>query len=336
MAESRPGMTDTLTARPGAKVRRSTLVDLLRENVIWIILAVVVIVMSLASDVFLTPLNILNILRQVSILGIVAIGMTFAMIGGSFDLAVGATMGLATVVLIQLQPVDPASAVVAVICSLLAGLLVGVVNGVLVGWLETNSVVTTIGTLYVVWGITLIYTKARHVWVVDMYPPLAALGTGRLGPFPLPIFAFLITGFLGHLALTATRFGRYLYATGGNSSSARLSGINVGRVRLISYMLSGLAAAIAGIVIAARVKNVDPSFGVGFEFDVLAAVILGGTSLFGGRGSVLGTVAGVLLLGVLGNAMTLMGISYQYQLMIRGIILVVAVAVNVIVRRQRG
>jgi len=329
-------MTDTLTVRSDVRVRRQTLADLLRENVIWAVLVFVVIILSLASDVFLTPLNILNILRQISILGIVAIGMTFAMIGGSFDLTVGATMGLATVVVIQLQPVDPQSAAVAVVGGLLAGLLVGVVNGVLVGRLETNSVVTTIGTLYAVWGITLIYTKARHIWVVGMYPPLAALGTGRLGPFPLPIFAFAITAVLGHLALTATRFGRYLYATGGNSASARLSGINVGRVRLVSYMLSGLAAAIAGIVIAARVQNVDPSFGVGFEFDVLAAVILGGTSLFGGRGSVLGTVAGVLLLGVLGNAMTLMGISYQFQLMIRGIILVAAVAANVIVRRRRG
>lgn len=329
-------MTGTVTPQSAGKVRQRTLADFLRENVIWVVLAITVAILSVASDVFLTPLNILNILRQVSILGIVAIGMTFAMIGGSFDLTVGATMGLATVVVIQFQPLDPFSTVLAVLAALLTGLLVGAANGFLVGKLKTNSVVTTIGMLYVVWGITLIYTQARHVWVAGMYPPLAAVGTGRFGAFPLPIFAFLLMVIVGHAALTTTRFGRYLYATGGNETSARLSGIDTGRVRLTSYLFSGLAAAIAGIVIAARVQNVDPSFGVGFEFEVLTAVILGGTSLLGGRGSVLGTVAGVLLLGVLGNAMTLLGVSYQYQLMSRGIILVAAVAADVLVRKWKG
>jgi ribose/xylose/arabinose/galactoside ABC-type transport system permease subunit len=169
-----------------------------------------------------------------------------------------------------------------------------------------------------------------------MFPPLAALGTGSIGPVPIMVIVFLVIAILGHLAFSTTTFGRYLYATGGNRTSARLSGINTERVRLVSFILSGLGAAVAGIVIAARVQNVDPSFGVGFEFDALTAVVLGGTSLLGGRGSISGTVAGVLLLGVLANAMTLLGISIQFQLMIRGIILIVAVAIDVLIRRQRG
>lgn len=327
---------DMLTPRTSEQIKRVTVADFLREHMIWLVLLAAVIIISIASPLFLTPHNILNILRQGSILGIVAIGMTFAMIGGSFDLSVGATMGLATVIMIQSQPVDPGSAGLALIAALAAGFVVGLINGILVGRFQTNSVITTIGILYAVWGATLIYTKARHVWVRDMFPPLAALGTGSIGPVPIMVIVFLVIAILGHLAFSTTTFGRYLYATGGNRTSARLSGINTERVRLVSFILSGLGAAVAGIVIAARVQNVDPSFGVGFEFDALTAVVLGGTSLLGGRGSISGTVAGVLLLGVLANAMTLLGISIQFQLMIRGIILIVAVAIDVLIRRQRG
>lgn len=328
-------MSDSL-AKAGVKVRRLTLSDILRENIIWVVLIFSILILSIASPVFLTPSNALNILRTVSILGIVAIGMTFPMIGGSFDLTVGATMGLATVIAIQSQPTDFWSALVAVIAALVAGLIVGIINGIFMGWFETNSVVTTIGMMYVVWGVTLIYTQARHVWATDMFLPLAELGTGHIGPIPVPIIAFVFAALLGTFALNSTRFGRYLYATGGNTEGARLSGIEIWRVRLIAFICSGLAAALAGIVIAARVKNVDPSFGVGFEFEALTAVILGGTSLFGGRGSVSGTVAGVLILGVLANAMTLLGISIHFQLMIKGVILVLAVAADVLVRRRRG
>jgi len=301
-----------------------------------VVLLITVIVISVVSPVFLTPRNILNILRQGSILGIVAIGMTFAMIGGSFDLSTGATMGLATVIVIQMQPIDIGKAILSVVVALVSGLLVGTVNGTLVGRFRTNSVITTIGIQYAVLGITLIYTKARHVWVHGMFPPLAALGTGLAGPIPVPVFVFAGTALLGHFLFSQTSFGRHLYATGGNSDSARLSGIQTERVRLISFILSGLGAAIAGIVIAARVQNVDPSFGIGFEFEALTAVVLGGTSLFGGRGSISGTIAGVLLLGVLANAMTLLGISIQFQLMTKGIILIIAVAADIMIRKQRG
>mgnify|MGYP001096699634 CR=1 FL=1 len=326
-------MSDTLNK---SQIKRTTLADFLRENIIWMVLLFTMVVISIVSPVFLTPMNILNILRQGSLLGIVAIGMTLAMIGGSFDLSVGATMGLATVITIQLQPIDASSSFWAIVAALAAGLGTGVINGILVGKFKINSVVTTIGTQFAILGVTLIYTEARHVWVHGMFPPLKALGTGRLGTIPLPIFVFAFIALFGHLVFSRTTFGRYLYATGGNTAGARLSGISTERVRLLSYVLSGLAAAVAGIVTAARVQNVDPSFGIGFEFEALTAVILGGTSLFGGRGSASGTVAGVLLLGVLANAMTLMGISIHFQLMAKGIILIAAVAMDVLVRERRG
>src|SRR5207302_3203643 len=309
---------------------------MLRENMIWVALFVVVLLIAAASPVFLSSQNIVNILRQISILGVVAIGMTFPLIAGAFDLSVGATMGFATVVAIQFQPKDLPSAMGSLVAALALGIIVGIVNGWLIGIFKTNSVVTTIGTMYIVWGATLIYTQSKHVWVFDMFPSMEALGTGYVGPFPVPVLILAATAVLGHAVLNYTRFGRYVHATGGNSEAARLSGVNTARTRLIAFIISGAAASIAGIIIAARVKNVDPSFGIGYECEGLTAVVLGGTSLLGGRGSVSGTVAGVLLLGVLANAMTLLNISFNYQLMIKGIILILAVAGDVIARTRRG
>lgn len=326
-------MVDTLKKK---KVRRATWADVLRENVIWAFLLVTVVIVSIASPVFLNPMNILSILRQGAILGVLAIGMTFAMIGGSFDLSVGATMGLAAMLVIKPDPADAGSALLVVLIALGTGLLAGVINGTLVGRFQTNSVVTTIGMQFAIRGAMFIYTQSRHQWAPNMYPPLNAVGTGSIGPVPFSVFVFVVVAVLGHLAFTRTAFGRHLYATGGNSNSARLSGIDTRRVRLISFILSGVCAAAAGIVMAARVKDADPStVGLGKEFEALTAVVLGGTSLFGGRGSASGTVAGVLLLGVLANAMTLLGISIHYQLMIKGIILTAAVAANAIVHQRR-
>lgn len=330
-------MSDTLSTQTYMKVRRTTLADLLRENMIWVVLLVAAIATSIASrGVFLHPMNILSILRQASVLGILAIGMTFAMIGGSFDLSVGATMGLAMMIVIKPDPADAGSAILVVIAALGIGLIAGIINGTLVGRFQTNSMVTTIGTQFAIRGATFVYTESQHAWAPNMFPPLRALGVGFIGPIPLPVYVFVLIAVLGYLVFSRTNFGRYLYATGGNSASAHLSGINTRRVRLMSYILSGLGAAIAGIVMAARVQDADPTtVGVGKEFEALTAVVLGGTSLFGGRGSASGTVAGVLLLYVLANAMTLLGVSIWYQRMITGIILIVAVAADVVVRKYR-
>ncbi len=328
--------TDALEKNSAMPVKRTTWTDVVRDHVIWVFLLLTIVVVSIISPVFLNSMNILSILRQSAILGILAIGMTFAMIGGSFDLSVGATMGLAAMLVIKPDPADAGSALLVITLALGVGLLAGVLNGTLIGKFETNSVVTTIGMQFVVRGVMFIYTQSRHQWAPNMYPPLNAIGTGRLGPIPLSVIVFIVVAALGHLIFTRSVFGRYLYATGGNSNSARLSGIDTQRVRLLSFIISGVCAAAAGIVMATRVKDADPStVGLGKEFEALTAVVLGGTSLFGGRGSASGTVAGVLLLGVLANAMTLLGVSIHYQLMIKGVILTAAVAANTIIHRKR-
>lgn len=325
---------NTVQSHPELRVRSLIIKDLLRENVPWLMMLASALVFSILFPEFFSLRNITNIFRNSALVGIVAIGMTFAMISGAFDLSVGAVLGLATVITINMQPTTWGSALLAVAVALAAGVLVGIMNGIVVGQWRTNSIVTTIGTMYVVLGITLVYTQGQHVWVENMYKPLEFLGKGRVGDFPTPIFIFLAMAIIGHLILILTRFGRYLYATGGNPVAAALSGINIGRMRILAYVFSGVSAAIGGVMIAARTQNVDPSFGMGQEIDVLTCVLLGGVSLYGGRGTVTGTVAGVLLLFMITNAMTLSGIPYEMQLILKGVILVSVVAVNVIWQKK--
>jgi len=325
---------NTVKSQPELQVRGLILKDLLRENVPWLLVIVSGLVFSLLFPEFFTIRNITNIFRNAALVGIVAIGMTYVMISGAFDLSVGAVLGLATVITIKMQPTSLGSALLAVAVALGSGILVGIMNGLVVGQMRTNSIVTTIGTMYVVLGITLVYAQGQHVWVENMYKPLEFIGRGILGDFPAPIFIFLFIAVIGHLILGLTRFGRYLYATGGNPVTAALSGINIDWLRIMAYVFSGFCAAVGGVMIAARTQNVDPSFGLGQEMDVLTCVLLGGVSLYGGRGTVTGTVAGVLLLFMITNAMTLSGIPYEMQLIVKGALLVSVVAVNVIWQKR--
>lgn len=309
--------------------------EIFRENVPWTMLIVLAIGFSFLFPEFFSFRNIINILRNGALVGIVAIGMTFPMIAGAFDLSVGTILGLATVIVIKMQPTNLGSALIAVLIALTLGGLFGVINGLVVGQWRTNSIITTTGTAYVALGITLLYAQGQHVWVENMFKPLEFIGKGKFGNIPAPIIIFITVAIIGQLVLNLTRFGRQLYATGGNPTAAALSGISVNKIRILAYVISGLSAAVAGLMIAARTQNVDPSFGLGQEIDVLTCVLLGGVSLYGGRGTVTGTVAGVLLLFMISNAMTLSGIPYELQLIFKGVILVATVAVNVILQRRR-
>lgn len=308
--------------------------EFLRENVPWVMLLVLSVLFSFLFPQFLSVRNITNIFRNAAMVGTVAIGMTFAMIAGTFDLSVGTVLGLSAVITIHMQPDTLWKAIAVVLISLAVGIVVGMLNGLVVGKWRTNSIITTIGMQYVILGITLVYTRGKHIWAEGMYPALEFVGKGRIGNFPAPIFIFLGVAILGQLVLSLTRFGRHLYATGGNPTTAELSGINVSKIRILAYVISGIAASIGGIMIAARTQNVDPSFGVGQETDVLTCVLLGGVSLYGGKGTVLGTVAGVLLLFTISNAMTLSGIPYDMQLFLKGSIFLITVAVSVLGQKR--
>jgi len=258
------------------------------------------------------------------------------MINGSFDLSVGATMGLTTVVVIQLQPRSVLSTAIAIVVGLSVGLLVGLVNGFIVGKAGSNSVVATIGMMYVVLGITLVYTRGNHVWATDMYKWFAFLGSGTIRKFPLPTLIFLFVVVVGQVILSFTKFGREIYSTGASPECSIFSGINIGWVKLKGYIISGLMASIGGVIMAARVNNVDPMFAIGYEFDVLTAVLLGGVSLFGGKGSAFGTMGGVFLMIIISNAMTLSGMSVEWELMVKGMLLIGIISMYSLVQERRG
>lgn len=307
---------------------------ILKENVPWIMLFSFSLIFALLLPSFSSIRNITNVLRNAAMIGTIAVGMTSAMIAGTFDLSVGSTMGLSAIIVIKMQPHTRDTAAAAVVIALLIGAFVGLINGLVVGRYRTNSIITTIGIGYIVLGVTLVYTKGQHVWVKDMYKPLEFIGKGKIGSFPFPIFVFLTAALIAQLILTKTRFGCQLYATGGNPDAAELSGVNVGKVRILAYMVSGIAASVAGIMIAARTQNLDPSFGFGQETDVLTCVLLGGVSLYGGKGSIVGTFAGVLILYMVSNAMTLSGASYELQLICKCLIFLVTVAVSAIWQKK--
>lgn len=296
------------------------------SHAVWLVLIVVAAGLSLVSDAFLGPDNLLNIFRQATILGVVAIGLTFVFVGGAFDLSVGATVMLAAVVAIRLSPVSTGSALLAIGAAAAAGALVGLVNGVLVGRFGASSFIITVGMQGVILGATLLYTGGRHVWTFEVAPLFASLSEGAVAGVPAPVVVFLLGAAVGHVALSGTVFGRAVRYVGTNPTAAALSGIAVRRVRIATFMVAGLYAGLAGLLLAARVRTIDPSKGTGLEFDAITALVLGGTSLFGGRGSVVHTVGGVLLLATLANGMVLLGVPASLQYVVKGMLLLGAAA----------
>jgi ribose/xylose/arabinose/galactoside ABC-type transport system permease subunit len=296
---------------------------------IWLILLLIVAVMGMASDVFLSATNIVNILRQTAIVGILAAGMTFVIIGANIDLSVGATLAFSAVVAIGFQPVTLSSTVLAILIPTVAGAVVGAVNGVLVGYFKFNTFITTMGMQFVVLGGTLLFTGGQHVWVFDSYPIFEKIGNGFIGGVPLSVILLLSVVVLGQFLLSFTNFGQCLKMAGENPVAAKLSGVRVERVIFLSFLIVGFCAGLGGIVLASWVKNMDPGTGIGYEFEAITAVVLGGTGLLGGQGNAANTFAGALILVIIGNAMTLLNISYHYQLMVRGIIIIAAVSLEI-------
>ncbi len=304
-----------------------------RIEPIWLALLALILCMALISDVFLSPTNLLNVLRQVTIVGLVAVGMTVALMGGNFDLSVGATVTLAAVVAIDLQPVDPFRTALAIVVPIGLGLAVGLFNGLIVGGLRANSIIVTVGVQFVIIGSVLLYVSGQHVWVENASAFFTAISEGYTLGVPNPVYLLILAVAAGHLLMTRTVFGRHVLAIGGNLEAARLAGITVTRHITITFAISGCMAALAGILVASRVRNLDPTAGIGYEFAALTAVVLGGTQLTGGRGSLLNTLAAVLILGIIANGMTLLAIAFNTQLLIQGVILVSAVAFDSYRRR---
>ncbi len=323
------------TASPASNSSASERISkALRGRTAWMALLILIIFMSVVSESFFTSSNLLNVMRQVTIVGLVSLGMTVVLIGGNFDLSTGAIVTLAAVVSVNLQPVDAERTMIAILVPILLGVLIGAINGLIIGLLKANSIVVTVGVQFIVLGATLIYIGGQHVWVWEPTSFYEGISGGYFFGIPNPVYIFLLLVVLTHFMLTRTAFGRYITAIGNNDEAAHLSGIRTNLYRMLTFVFSGFTAAIAGIVLASRVKNLDPTAGIGYEFAALTAVVLGGTKLTGGKGNVLNTLAAVLVLGVISNGMTLLNLSFNMQLLVRGIILLIAVAIDA--RSERG
>ncbi|MCD5415414.1 MAG: ribose ABC transporter permease [Clostridiales bacterium] len=287
------------------------------------------VIISFLNPRFLTTPNLLNILRQTSINSLIAVGMTFVIITGGIDLSVGSSLALTGAISAWLI-ISGVHPVVAFVATLGAGSLIGVVNGLIISKGKAQPFIATLAVMTAVRGITLLFTDGRplglgHESNAEVF---SKIGTGFFLGIPIPVYIMIIAFGVAYYTLRHTRLGRRVYALGGNEEASVLSGINVDQVKIAVYGISGMLAAVAGVVITARLNSAQPTAGSGYELDAIAAVVLGGTSLTGGVGSVLGTIVGVLIIGVLNNSLNLMNVSSHYQLLIKGVVILVAVLID--------
>jgi ribose transport system permease protein len=282
-------------------------------------------VMTILSPVFLTVTNIRNVVRQSSIFGVMAIGMTFVILTGGIDLSVGSVLAVAGAIAAGMLK-GGAGMLPVVALALVIGIGCGLANGLIITIGRIAPFVVTLGMMSIARSLTLIYTKGYPI--SGFSGPFRFIGGGDVASIPFPIIVFALTVVIAWLILTQTRLGRYTYAIGGNEETVKLSGIDSNRYKVIVYVISGITAAMSALILTSRLNSAEPVAGQGYELDVIAAVVIGGTSLSGGTGSVWGTLIGALLIGVINNGMNLLGISPYFQLLVKGLIIIGAVLLD--------
>lgn len=313
---------------------REQIAAILQRQGILIAFIVFLIGFSLVSDRFASVENVSTVFRQVSIVGTMALGVTIVVIGGNLDLSVGSMLSFATVLVVDLHDaIGPAPAILAMFVAVLA---IGAVNGFLVGFLKLNSLIVTLGMLSVIQGITLIYSGGQNVDIADQEGTwFAFFGRDFLLGIAVPTWIFLLLAAAFHVGLTRTAFGRRVFAVGGNPTAAVFSGIRRRRVVFTTYLISAFTTGCAALILGSRVMGSQNNVGQGYELLVLAGVILGGTSLLGGSGSIAKTVIGVLILGFIQNGLLLMGYPYYAQWLVTWVVIILAVWLDVASKRGR-
>ena len=293
---------------------------------IFLALILVCALFSSMTSRFLTPTNISVILNQVSVNAILAFGVTFVIIAGGIDLSLGSLVAVCGVVVALLSQNNEYSLWLAIIGTLIAGIALGALNGIIVVLTKVPPFIVTLGTMTIGRGVALILSKGRPI--SDLNESLNFLGNGDLFGIPIPILFLVLSYATCLILLTKTIFGRYVKAIGGNEMASYVAGVRVNRIKLYVYMISGLFAALAGILLTARINTGQPNAGLGFELDAIAAVIIGGTSTRGGKGTITGTLLGVLFIGVINNGLDLINVSAYWQQVIMGGIIILAVVLD--------
>jgi ribose transport system permease protein len=290
-------------------------------------LLLIVVIIAIMSPNFLTLNNLLNVLRQVSINALIAFGMTFVILTGGIDLSVGSILALTGAVTAGFMAggMDP---VLAMFLGLLLGAILGAINGVIISKGKVAPFIATLATMTIYRGLTLVYTEGKPISGLGDSQAFQLLGKGYFFGIPVPVITMAITFGILYFILKKTTFGRRVYAVGGNEEASRLSGISVDRIKIYVYSLTGALAALAALILTSRLNSAQPTAGNMFELDAIAAVVLGGTSLTGGRGWIVGTLIGALIIGVLNNGLNLIGVSSFFQQVVKGAVILVAVLLD--------
>jgi ribose transport system permease protein len=320
-------MTDSAVA-----TRKLSLLTNWRDYIIYIGFVVIFLVFAatLGDRGFLDPNNLLNIVRQTAIIAVVSVTMTFVLSTGEIDLSVGAVAGLASVA--TAMGIDQFGIAGGILCGLGTGVIVGAINGWLTTGIGIPSFLTTLAMMGIARGIAMWISATAAIPILSK-TYAAIFGAGNLGPIPSLLIWMAVVGIAGHIVLRRTTFGRRVLATGGNETSARYSGVNTASIKFRVLMLSSMAAALAGMLYAGRLHSGRFQFGEGDELSVIAAAVLGGTSLFGGAGTVIGSIMGALMIGLINNGLVRMGLEFSQQLIARGAIIIIAVAISQTRRR---
>ncbi|MEF9895309.1 MAG: ABC transporter permease [Clostridia bacterium] len=295
------------------------------EFSVFLGLVALCVVMSFLSEFFLKTNNLFNILNQISRYGIVSVGMALVIIAGGIDLSVGYVVGLTACLCAYFSSVLALPWVVVLVLTLLIGAGIGMINGLLVTRVKLVPFIVTMAMGKILSGCTLLLTRGRPIKFAS---ELAWLGKGYIGPIPVAVLVMFVTIVLGSIFAEKTRTGRDIYAIGNNERTAQLSGINVKRLKALTYVITGTLCALCGVIVAGNLSSADATLGVGYETDIIAAVVIGGVAMSGGEGTIWGSLIGAAIIGILKNAFVLLGISAYWQSIVIGIVIIIAVTID--------
>ncbi|MEB7721053.1 ABC transporter permease [Staphylococcus equorum] len=302
-------------------------ISYLEKIIPFIGLILLVIIISALNSAFLEPSNLFNLLRQVSINGLIAFGMTFVILTGGIDLSVGSTLALSSA-MVAILIVSGVDSIIALLLGCIFGAVLGAVNGLLITLGKMAPFIATLATMTVFRGLTLVITDGNPITNLNGSYAFQLFGRGYFLGIPVPAVTMFVTFIILYILLHKTVFGRQTYAMGGNEKAAFISGIKVNKLKIMIYSLAGLMSAMAGAILTSRLNSAQPTAGMSYELDAIAAVVLGGTSLTGGKGRILGTLIGVLIIGVLNNGLNLLGVSSFYQQVVKGVVIIIAVLID--------
>ncbi|MBW1672156.1 MAG: ribose ABC transporter permease [Deltaproteobacteria bacterium] len=305
---------------------------ILKKYAIVGVLLVLISLFAILSDKFLTTKNLLIIVRQVAMLGISAVGMTCVILTAGIDLSVGSMMGISNIIAALLMAKAGMPILPAICITLFITAVIGLISGILVAYVKVPALITTLSMMTLLRGFTYILCDGLPVWGLPKL--FKKIGQGYVGIVPIPVIIMLFIFLIGWVFLNRTKTGRYIYGLGGNREAVRLSGVYTARIEVLVFIISALLTGIAGIIMLSRINTGRPNIGMGYELDVITAVVLGGVSIMGGAGPIFGVLVGVLIIGVLSNGMVLIDISEYYQQITKGAVLLLAVIFDRMAKRK--